>query len=265
MTSERKAIKFFTHFKVQWLKSESIKYFAITQVLYQWCDSTFKMKALYLKYFPVCKRGGKIWSLKMWEYLHLIHVTLYLIKCLKIKCGEEICVERGCKHWINLPIFYSDHKIKCPVYENIEDIQTPFFLIKRFSPLIMLKENKFCYFSELSWNFTAISTYCWTGFSRLKGAWFSCYSCSHFNAQCHERTVQWKYKNPSLLHMYGFWVAETKFCLFVKLGLHQIYPSTIVRKEKCMLNETFFKKFHLSTPPLMLFFLSVLLFSRSLE
>lgn len=91
----------------------------------------------------------------------------------------------------------------------------------------------------------------WTYFLRFKGAWFSCDSCSHFNAQCHERTAQWKYKKPSLLHMYGLWAAETTFCRFVKfkiqLGLHQIYPSTIVRKEKYMLNETVFKKLHFST------------------
>lgn len=84
----------------------------------------------------------------MWEYLHLIHVMLYLIKCLKMKYREEICVERGCKHQINIPIYYSDHRLKCSLYKNIgQDIQTPFFLIKRFSPLIMLKENKLCNFS----------------------------------------------------------------------------------------------------------------------
>lgn len=69
--------------------------------------------------------------------------------------------------------------------------------------------------------------------------------------------------------MYGLWVAETKFCQFVKskiqLGLHQIYPSAIVRKEKYMLNETLFKKLRLSTPPLKLFFLNVLLFRCSLQ
>lgn len=66
---------------------------------------------------------------------------------LENKVREEICVERECKHQINIPIYYSDHRIKCSLYENIgQDIQTPFFLIKRFSPLIMLKENKLCYF-----------------------------------------------------------------------------------------------------------------------
>lgn len=107
----------------------------------------FRLNTCKIFQFAKSLRSGKINSLKMWEYLHLIHLMLHLIKCLKIMCREEICVERGCKHWINLPTFYSDHRIKCSLYDNIgQGIQTPFFLIKIFSPLIMLKENKLYHF-----------------------------------------------------------------------------------------------------------------------